>query len=148
MKHLVLASRRGDQDSNAGPVANELSALGAEVRIVSADITKEVDVRRLLELANSPRELKGIFHCAGLLDDGILLQMSWAKFWRVMAPKVIGGWLLSELSRDCQSRMFCRLFIDPEPYQDRPAKPTIRPRTRFWMRWSFGGAPRGCRRSH
>ena len=99
VKHLVLASRRGNQDSNASSVENELSALGAEVRVVSADITKEADVVELLEVANSPRELRGIFHCAGLLDDGILLHMSWAKLWRVMAPKVIGGWLLSELSR-------------------------------------------------
>jgi acyl transferase domain-containing protein/surfactin synthase thioesterase subunit/acyl carrier protein len=101
VKRLVLASRRGAEDKNAGSVAEELSALGAEVRVVSADITKEADVRRLLEVAKSPRGLRGIFHCAGLLDDGILLQMSWAKLWRVMAPKVIGGWLLSELSRDC-----------------------------------------------
>ncbi len=106
MKHLVLASRRGAEDPNASLVADELSALGADVRIVSADITKEADVQRLLEVAKSPRGLKGIFHCAGLLDDGILLQMSWAKFWRVMAPKVIGGWLLSELSRDCDLECF------------------------------------------
>src|SRR6185437_9249888 len=43
---------------------------------------------------------------AGLLDDGILLQMSWAKLWRVMAPKAIGGWLLSELSRDLKLECF------------------------------------------
>jgi epothilone polyketide synthase C len=106
VKHLVLASRRGAQDPNADLVTTELSALGAEVRIVSVDITKEADVRRLLEVAKSPGELRGIFHCAGLLDDGILLQMSWAKLWRVMAPKVIGGWLLSELSRDCSLECF------------------------------------------
>jgi acyl transferase domain-containing protein/surfactin synthase thioesterase subunit/acyl carrier protein len=105
-KHLVLASRRGLEDKNAGPVAAELSAIGAEVRIVGADITKEADVRRLLEVAGSLRELKGIFHCAGLLDDGVLLNMSWAKLWRVMAPKAIGGSLLSELSRDCELECF------------------------------------------
>ena len=105
-KQLVPASRRGLEDPNAGLVAAELSALGAEVRIIGADITKEADVRRLLEVARSPRELKGIFHCAGLLDDGILLRMSWEKLWRVMAPKVIGGFLLSELSRDCKLECF------------------------------------------
>ena len=105
-KQLVLASRRGLEDPNAALVAAELSALGAEVRIVAADITKEADVRRLLEVARSPRELKGIFHCAGLLDDGILLRMSWEKLWRVMAPKVLGGFLLSELSRDCKLECF------------------------------------------
>jgi acyl transferase domain-containing protein/surfactin synthase thioesterase subunit/acyl carrier protein len=99
VKHLVLVSRRGDQDPNAGLVSKELAALGTEVKIISADITKECDVRRLLEQIAESSELRGIFHCAGLLDDGILLQMSWEKLWRVMAPKVIGGWLLSELSR-------------------------------------------------
>jgi acyl transferase domain-containing protein/surfactin synthase thioesterase subunit/acyl carrier protein len=100
VKHLVLVSRRGEDDPNAGLVSMELKALGAEVTIVSADITKEGDVRRVLEqIAASPRELKGIFHSAGLLDDGILLRMSWEKLWRVMAPKVIGAALLSELSR-------------------------------------------------
>jgi acyl transferase domain-containing protein/surfactin synthase thioesterase subunit/acyl carrier protein len=107
VKHLVLVSRRGDRDPNAGLVASELAALGAEVRIVSADITKESDVRRLLEqIAESSWELRGIFHCAGLLDDGIVLQMSWEKLWRVIAPKVIGGWLLSELSRACHLECF------------------------------------------
>ena len=107
VKHLVLVSRRGDQDPNAGLVAKELAALGTEIRIVSADITKESDVRRLLEqMAESSWVLRGIFHCAGLLDDGILLQMSWEKLWRVMAPKVIGGWLLSELSRACNLECF------------------------------------------
>ena len=105
-KQLVLASRRGLENPNAALVAAELSALGAEVRIIAADITKEADVRRLLEVARSPRELRGIFHCAGLLDDGILLRMSWEKLWRVMAPKVLGGFLLSELSRDCKLECF------------------------------------------
>ena len=107
VKHLVLVSWRGDQDPNAGLVEKELAAFGTEVRIVSADITKESDVRRLLEqIVELSWDLRGIFHCAGVLDDGILLQMSWEKLWRVMAPKVIGGWLLSELSRACNLECF------------------------------------------
>ena len=77
-----------------------LAALGAEVTILSADITEERDVRDLLDwIAKSKRPLKGIFHCAGLLDDGILIQMDWQKFDRVMVPKVAGAWLLHELTR-------------------------------------------------
>jgi len=100
-KHLVLVSRRGEQDSNAVPTRNMLAALGAEVTILSADVTKERDVQELLDwIAKSNRPLKGVFHCAGLLDDGILIQMDWQKFHRVMVPKVVGAWLLHELTRD------------------------------------------------
>src|SRR4029077_2125862 len=38
--------------------------------------------------------LRGVFHCAGMLDDGILDQMNWDRFSAVTAPKVKGSWLL------------------------------------------------------
>ena len=100
-KYLVLVSRRGEQDPTATAVQKELVALGAEVKITRADVTRERDVRALLdEIEKSGHPLKGVFHCAGLLDDGILTQMDWEKIRRVMAPKVTGAWLLNELTRD------------------------------------------------
>ena len=52
---------------------------------------------------NSPSPqppLKGIIHAAGVLDDGVLLQMNWERFNKVMAPKVQGAWNLHNLTRD------------------------------------------------
>ena len=100
VRHLVLMSRRGEKDAKAGAVRATLAALGAEVAIVKADVTEERDIRRTLkQIERSGHPLKGIFHCAGLLDDGILVRMDWQKFRRVLAPKVIGGWLLHQLTR-------------------------------------------------
>jgi acyl transferase domain-containing protein/surfactin synthase thioesterase subunit len=100
VKHLLLVSRRGEEDSNAQPVRRALAALGAEAVIRKADVTSKQDVRRLLgSIEESGLPLKGVFHCAGLLDDGIILQMDWQKFERVGKPKVAGGWLLHEFTR-------------------------------------------------
>jgi acyl transferase domain-containing protein/surfactin synthase thioesterase subunit/acyl carrier protein len=100
VRHLVLVSRRGEEDPNTEPVRRTLAALGAEAVIRKADVTSKQDVRRLLGSINeSGRPLKGVFHCAGLLDDGIILQMDWQKFERVGEPKVAGGWLLHEFTR-------------------------------------------------
>jgi acyl transferase domain-containing protein/surfactin synthase thioesterase subunit/acyl carrier protein len=100
VKHLLLVSRRGEEDPNAEPVRRELTTLGAEVAVRKADVTNEQDVRRLLgSIKESDRPLKGVFHCAGLLDDGIILQMDWEKFERVAKPKISGGWLLHEMTR-------------------------------------------------
>ena len=96
-KHLVLVSRRGEADPAAARLRESLQALGAEITIHAAEITRAADVARLIgDIGNGLRVLKGVFHVAGLLDDGILAQMDWAKFWRVLAPKVAGGWLLHE----------------------------------------------------
>ena len=101
IKHLILVSRRGENDPNAEPVRRALAALGAEAVVRKADVTGERDVRRLLDwIAKSGRRLKGVFHCAGLLDDGILMQMDWRKFDHAAAPKVSGGWLLHDLTRE------------------------------------------------
>ena len=101
IKHLILVSRRGANDPNAEPVCRALAGLGAEAVVRKADVTTERDVRRLLDwIAKSGRRLKGVFHCAGLLDDGILMQMDWAKFDHAAAPKISGGWLLHDLTRE------------------------------------------------
>src|SRR5262249_61419098 len=59
------------------------------------DIIIEDQVRELIRRVHlSGRPMKSIFHCAGILEDGILGQMDWAKFERVIAPKVFGAWHL------------------------------------------------------
>ena len=50
--------------------------------------------------------VRGILHAAGLLDDGILLQQSAARFESVMAPKVAGAWNLHQASRDLPLDLF------------------------------------------
>jgi polyketide synthase 12/myxalamid-type polyketide synthase MxaB len=39
-----------------------------------------------------------VIHAAGILDDGVLAQLDWARFSRVMAPKVAGAWNLHTLT--------------------------------------------------
>ena len=71
------------------------------------DITIDDQVRELIRRVHLPeRPLKGVFHCAGILEDGILAQMDWAKFERVIAPKVFGAWLLHEHTRSLKLDQF------------------------------------------
>ena len=44
--------------------------------------------------------LRGIVHAAGVLDDGVLQQLNWEQFARVMAPKVAGAWNLHTLTQE------------------------------------------------
>src|SRR5262249_32081757 len=107
VRHLVLMSRRGPDDPKAAPVREVLGELGADVLVVKGDVTKERDLRRVLaRIGKAGPPLKGIFHCAGLLDDGILARMDWSKYQRVLAPKVAGAWLLHALTRELDIEHF------------------------------------------
>ncbi|MFM7174717.1 MAG: KR domain-containing protein, partial [Caldilinea sp.] len=64
-------------------------------------------MRRLFaELQTSSAPLRGVFHCAGVLDDGILLNQSWERFEGVLRAKVVGGWLLHELAPELDLMVF------------------------------------------
>ncbi len=53
----------------------------------------------ILRPSSSALALVGIFHLAGLLDDGTVQQQTWERFQRVMAPKVEGAWHLHQLTQ-------------------------------------------------
>ncbi|HEX8089839.1 MAG TPA: SDR family NAD(P)-dependent oxidoreductase, partial [Blastocatellia bacterium] len=74
-RHLVLMSR-----SNISPAAQKaVEALkrAAEVIVARADVSKRKQVAKLIDsIRTTMPPLRGVVHAAGLLDDGILLQLS------------------------------------------------------------------------
>ena len=77
----------------------ELETLGARVHVIAADVSVEADVRRLMRAIRRMPPLRGVIHCAGVLEDGILEQMEWPRFTAVTAPKIKGAWLLHTYTR-------------------------------------------------
>ncbi|HZB96474.1 MAG TPA: beta-ketoacyl reductase, partial [Herpetosiphonaceae bacterium] len=104
--HLVLMSRRGVPRSGtaADTALAALAAMhqaGAEVQIATADVAEEAQVARVLsDIDRSLPPLRGIIHAAGVLDDGILLQLNRERFRTTMAPKLDGAWNLHTLTLD------------------------------------------------
>lgn len=98
-KSLVLTGRNGAATPEAKRLVAELKQLGAKVLVVKADITDEKLVARLFKrVARSLEPLRGIFHAAMVLDDGVLPQLTAERFSRVMSPKVTGAWNLHKES--------------------------------------------------
>ena len=99
-KHLVLAGRSAP-DSLALEKLNQLQQSGASPLAVRADVSQRDDVARLLaDIDASGHPLRGVIHAAGLLDDGVLRQLSWERFRRVLQPKIMGAWHLHQLTLD------------------------------------------------
>ena len=100
-KSLILTGRSGAGTPEAKRAIAELKRLGAGVLVVKADVTDERQVARLFERIRLKLEpLRGIFHAAMVLDDGLLLQLTPQRFARVMSPKVSGAWNLHSASKE------------------------------------------------
>ncbi len=105
-KHLVLTSRNAN--SEAARQLNSLAEIkGATIRVVSADISRDEDVGRLMKIiSNEFPPLKGVVHSAGVLDDGIIALLDWDRFSRLFEPKVYGSWLLHECTKSLELDFF------------------------------------------
>jgi myxalamid-type polyketide synthase MxaB len=99
-RHLVLTSRSGANTEAAQTLVQNLSEQGVAVSVVKGDVANADDVARMLDVAQSQAPLRGVIHAAGLIDDGGVLQQTPERFARVMAPKVLGAWLLHNQTQD------------------------------------------------
>nr|CEL13381.1 Malonyl CoA-acyl carrier protein transacylase [Kibdelosporangium sp. MJ126-NF4] len=98
VRRLVLTSRTGISD-----VAEELTAHGAQVRVVACDAADRAAVESLL--AEIP-DLTSVVHAAGVLDDGIVTSLTPERIDTVLRPKVDAALHLHELTKDRELSAF------------------------------------------
>jgi acyl transferase domain-containing protein/acyl carrier protein len=98
-KRVVLVGRRAP-DEHAAAVITLLRESGATVLVESLDISNDVDVGNLIRgIAETGGPLRGIVHAAGVLDDGVVMEQTWARSLRVLSPKVLGALALARHTR-------------------------------------------------
>ena len=96
---LVLTGRSEVSESAAAAI-REIEARGTRVFVSRGDVSDPVHLAELFsQFGGSLPALRGIIHCAGIVDDGVLAQQTWERFEKVMAPKVAGAWYLHVLSQ-------------------------------------------------
>jgi len=100
-RNLTLISRSGASTKEAQLAIARMEQMGAHVHVEKSDICHEEDVSRLFDrIRMGDHPLRGIFHCAMVLDDGLLVQQTRERFMRATAPKMLGAWNLHKHSLD------------------------------------------------
>lgn len=123
-QHLILVSRQHASPAAAEAIAH-LQKAGVHLQVVQADVSDRSALAAVFDLlqsssaasaasaastfstfsasptasANWPA-LRGIIHCAGIIEDGMLLEHDWQRFKKVFPAKIDGAWHLHELSQD------------------------------------------------
>jgi acyl transferase domain-containing protein/NADPH:quinone reductase-like Zn-dependent oxidoreductase/acyl carrier protein len=97
-RHLVLVGRSGASTTEAAALTRELESSGVRVEAVAADVADGSAMAGVWSRFAAGPQLRGIVHAAGVVEDALLPQQTWAQFERVLAPKARGAWLLHTLS--------------------------------------------------
>jgi acyl carrier protein/NAD(P)-dependent dehydrogenase (short-subunit alcohol dehydrogenase family) len=96
VKRIVLISRNVPSPQQNKQI-DALRLSNTEIEVLQCNVNHAVEVKNLFNhVATSSYPLKGIFHCAGVLDDAMLSEQNDQRFIDVMAPKVNGAWFIHQ----------------------------------------------------
>ncbi|WP_148081794.1 type I polyketide synthase, partial [Streptomyces botrytidirepellens] len=100
VRNLLLLSRRGPDAPGARELRQELADLGARATIAACDVADREALARALAAIPEDAPLSGVVHTAGLLDDGVITDLTPQRLARVLAAKAESALHLHELTRD------------------------------------------------
>nr|WP_030687495.1 type I polyketide synthase [Streptomyces sp. NRRL B-1347] len=100
VRRLVLVSRAGADSPRGADLAAELTELGAEVVLAACDTSDRAALARVLADVPADAPLTAVVHAAGVVDDGVLTDLTPERLDAVLSPKMVAAWNLHELTRD------------------------------------------------
>ncbi|MFD4322535.1 type I polyketide synthase, partial [Streptomyces sp. NPDC058548] len=105
-RRLLLVSRRGPEAPGADALTDELRELGAEVHVVACDLADREALAAVVAAIPADAPLTAVVHGAGVVDDGVLDELTADRFAAVHGAKVSAAFHLHELTRDLDLSAF------------------------------------------
>ncbi len=111
LSNLALIGRRAP-DAAATIAIQALEAQGASVLTFPADVADLSALRAVFARVDEAMpSLRGIVHCAGVIDDALLADQTWARFEGLMNAKLEGAANLDTLTRERRARLLRALLL-------------------------------------
>ncbi|WP_436843915.1 SDR family NAD(P)-dependent oxidoreductase, partial [Streptomyces sioyaensis] len=105
-EHLVLVSRRGPEAPGAAELVEELAGLGARATVRACDVSDRAAVAALIASLPPEQPLTAVVHTAGVLDDGVIDQLTADRAGTVWEPKAGAAFALHEATRQLDLSAF------------------------------------------
>lgn len=98
-RSLYLAGRRAASEDLQAKIA-AWERQGVSATFIVTDMGDAPSVRELVQRASACQPLRGVFHAAGALRDGLLRQAEVSAFTSIFDAKIGGAWALHDATKD------------------------------------------------
>ncbi|MFJ4656843.1 SDR family NAD(P)-dependent oxidoreductase [Nocardia sp. NPDC088792] len=106
VRRLLLLSRRGAAAPGAAELQTELRDLGADAEFAACDVADRDALAEVLAGISATHPLAGVYHLAGVLDDGAIASLTPDRLDTVLGPKVDAALHLHELTAELPLKAF------------------------------------------
>jgi acyl transferase domain-containing protein/acyl carrier protein len=105
-RNLLLLSRSGGESPVAARLGTVLTELGAEPSFLACDVADREALAAILAGISAERPLGAVFHCAGIVDDGVIDSLDRGRIEGVFGAKADAARHLHELTRESELSHF------------------------------------------
>jgi len=106
-RHLALIGRRARADRETVAVLSRLRGEGVTIIEGACDVTDADALGQFLDTVDRDMPpLRGVIHCAAVIEDALLAKLTRERFGDVVRPKVLGAINLHRLTRARQLDLF------------------------------------------
>jgi mycoketide-CoA synthase len=105
-RNVVLVGRRGLDAPGAAELVAELSAAGAQAKVLACDAADREALAKVIDDIPIQHPLTGVIHAAGVLDDAVVTSLTPERVDAVLRAKVDAAWNLHELTLDLDVSAF------------------------------------------
>ena len=98
--HILMLGRRAPDSFRLQQAIDRLKAAGAGIYTEVVDVSNYQNLQTVISnvIQMCRANLKGIFHCAAQLNDGLISQLQMTEFLQAFPAKMQGAWNLHQLS--------------------------------------------------
>ncbi|KOV89160.1 type I polyketide synthase, partial [Streptomyces sp. NRRL B-3648] len=100
VRHLLLLNREGAAAPGAEALVKELTEAGATVTVTACDAGDRAALAAVVDGISAEHPLTAVVHTAGVLDNGLIGDLTAPQLTGVLAAKADAAWHLHELTRD------------------------------------------------
>jgi len=101
VKKIALLSRSQPNSSAKSLIDNWVKS-GVQIEILKIDVSDYAELKRNVQKLNDNYSVKGIFHCAGILEDAMIEKQTWDSFHSVFQSKIKGTLHLDLIADELQ----------------------------------------------
>ncbi|SDP79634.1 Acyl transferase domain-containing protein [Lentzea jiangxiensis] len=105
-RHLLLLSRRGEAADGFAELRTRLAEAGATVTAAACDAADRDSLAAVLAAIPAEHPLTAVVHAAGVVDDGVVSDLTNERVDAVLRPKADAAWHLHELTKEHDLRSF------------------------------------------